>query len=482
MAKQTQFFFRKFNNITDRLDENYNDPIYDEIDTLLAKSKYEIISVGDSRILTNITKGKTPKGLLYVDEGIPFLRAENIIDEKVHIDSAQRIDKKFHTSSQLTKSQLKQGNVLVTMAGKIGECAVYDYDEECNCNQAIAILTIDQDAISPKYLVKCLNSRLGQLQFGKLQKTVDQPNIGFEEIKSIQIPYPNTPKEQDNILKSLVTFENQIDVTKKSIQTFEEKGNNRILEEIDFTITIDALEYFFKNGKQATSECFVITPNRINDRMHFHHFQPKLDLIYKFKKQYSTITLNSIVKEPIIRGEQPQYAEDGIIVIKTVDLKNRCIDYKSCLKTSKEFFDTVPNAHLKKSDILISSTGYVSIGKVDVYDRDESAMVDGHVSIVRIIDGYDPYFIAYFLRSHLGMIQFEKWWTGSSGQIEVQPTDLGTFVIPDNTEKGIPLRRQIEIANKVTKELIGISKLEEQKNELLKKAKLKFEQLLGLAQ
>jgi hypothetical protein len=163
--------------------------------------------------------------------------------------------------------------------------------------------------------------------------------------------------------------------------------------------------------------------------------------------KYETLTLNKITAEPIRRGQQPEYSDEGITVIKTVDLKNSRIEAE--LKVSEDFFEKYPDAHVKKNDVLIASTGYCSIGKADVYDSDEQAMVDGHVSIVRLKDGFNPYFITYFLRSMLGKIQFDKWWTGSSGQIEIQPHDLEKFIIPDNTKKGIPIEIQNEIANEL---------------------------------
>lgn len=478
MSKQTQFFIRKYDDNTDRLDENYNDPRYDEIKTLLAKSKYEVVSVGDSRILIDITKGKTPKGLMYIEDGIPFLRAENISDEKIHIDSAKKIDEKFHISSKLKNSQLRRGNVLITMAGKIGECALYDYDQECNCNQAIAILTINHDKISPRYLIKCLNSRLGQLQFAKLQKIVDQPNIGFDEIKLIQIPYPNTLEEQDDIVRSLKNMENKMEEIDQIIQQIKEKTNNLFLEKINLKSTPKDLTYFFKTGKSNNSSYFYLPFNDLNERFHYYFHIPQLDFIQKLCKLYSTTTLSNMVSQPIRKGEQPEYASEGIIAIKTVDLKDAYIDYDNCLKTTVESFNKFSFAQVKMNDILIASTGYVSLGKVDVYNKKDPALASQDISIVTLQKGYDPYFITYFLRSMLGKIQFEKWWTGSSGQIHLQTEDLNKFVIPDNSENGIPLKKQQEIAKEITDELTRLDGLIDKKNELIHKSQDNFEQMI----
>jgi restriction endonuclease S subunit len=177
------------------------------------------------------------------------------------------------------------------------------------------------------------------------------------------------------------------------------------------------------------------------------------------------------------RGEQPEYDPEGdTLAIKTVDLKNAFIDYENCLRVSHDFYTNNPSAQINKGNVLISSTGYVSLGKVDIFDQNYRAIADGHVSILRLKDSYDPYFIAYFLRSDFGKMQFEKWWTGSSGQIELQRDDLAVFRIPDNNERtGIPLKRQQEIAAKITENLQEIEQLENDRKYLVIEARRKFE-------
>ena len=159
---------------------------------------------------------------------------------------------------------------------------------------------------------------------------------------------------------------------------------------------------FFRNGKDDRSPYFVIPfDDQKIDRLHYHYYDPELTLLETLKNLFSTTTLDQILVVPAVRGEQPEYVgeedkvpeTEKVDVIKTIDLKNRYIDYANCLKTRREFFIKYPFAHAKKNDVLVTSTGYVSMGKVDVYDRDEPlfpAMIDGHISILRLKEGYDP--------------------------------------------------------------------------------------------
>jgi len=213
---------------------------------------------------------------------------------------------------------------------------------------------------------------------------------------------------------------------------------------------VTAEHYFFKTGKEECSAYYYRSIEELPDRLHYSFNHPKHEVIERLKNKYQTVLLKDACKEPIRRGEQPEYSEDGkIIVLKTVNLKESYIAYDDCLRVSEAFFEKHPNAQVEKGDVLVASTGYVSMGKVDVFDANVPAMVDGHISILRLREDYDAYFIGYFLRSHLGQIQFEKWFSGSSGQIEVQPEDLNQFILPQSSDGGINKDKQKEIASRI---------------------------------
>ena len=80
----TSVYYRFFNEIHSRLDENYNNPRYDEIQVLLDKNKFKrTVSLNDKSIVTDKTSGKTPDGIRYLPEGnAPFLEHRILIMKK----------------------------------------------------------------------------------------------------------------------------------------------------------------------------------------------------------------------------------------------------------------------------------------------------------------------------------------------------------------------------------------------------------------
>jgi len=238
------------------------------------------------------------------------------------------------------------------------------------------------------------------------------------------------------------------------INTIKNKKDSLILDVLGFSDWNDKMgTYFFEIGKDDRSPYFAVSFNDLTERLSYLSYDPRLEILMELRDKYSTITLGEILIKPINRGVQPEYVEDGEVrVIKTVDLKNDFIDYENCLRTSKQFAENSPDAKVERRDILVASTGYMSMGKIDIYDLEEPAIADGHISILRIINEYDPNYIASYLRSHLGKIQFERWWNGSSGQIELQPTDLEKFIIPDGAEWRILINRDPSLKPKTNEQ------------------------------
>ncbi|MCD4664727.1 MAG: restriction endonuclease subunit S, partial [Bacteroidales bacterium] len=108
------------------------------------------------------------------------------------------------------------------------------------------------------------------------------------------------------------------------------------------------------------------------------------------------------------------------------------------------------------------------LGKVDIVEFEDDAVVDGHVSIITIDEfKYNRLFFVYFLRSILGAFQIERDFTGATNQIELYADQIEAFLIPY-----IPLKLQEKIANRIKKALDKQktieSRIEEKQNEINK--------------
>jgi len=468
IIEQSNYYFRFPNEIRERIDFNYNylkPKIEKSLKGLSTKPLYHIAFVTDG-------DHGTPS---FTETGVLFLRNQNIKEGSLDLsrDKIVFIEKEYH-EKKLKKSKIKKGDILYTKIGTIGNSCISP-DIEANLNANLAIIRIKDKSIKNEFLMRLLNSKFYKIYSNCESMGSSQMAISLEKIKNISIVIPEK-EVRNKVVKLCKEIELQAKKFELKAQESLIQVNKKLLDELEINLPEKEIGYFFKNGKEDNSNYYYKFSNEIENRYHYLFNHPKLKILDLLKNKYQTVSLKSICREPIRRGEQPEYSDFGVIVIKTVDLKNRFIDYGNTLKVSEDFYESKPQAHIRKDDILISSTGYVSIGKIDVFDIDEPAFSDGHISIVRINADYDPYFVTYFLRSPLGQLQFDKWFTGSSGQIEVQAEDLGNFIIP--SKESMPKEKQKEIVDKITKEYQRALGYEQQSQSKWQEAKELFESLI----
>jgi type I restriction enzyme S subunit len=150
-----------------------------------------------------ITKGTTPStlGLRHQDHGIPFIRAQNLVDGTVSVEADPLfIDQKTH--DLLRRSKIKPSDILLSIAGTIGRAAIVPANaEEMNCNQAVAIIR-PSSGIDRRFLLHWLSSRdaVTQVTKGKVTGTIS--NLSLGQIGNLKIPLP-PPDEQRRIASIL---------------------------------------------------------------------------------------------------------------------------------------------------------------------------------------------------------------------------------------------------------------------------------------
>ena len=185
---------------------------------------------------------------------------------------------------------------------------------------------------------------------------------------------------------------------------------------------------------------------RMSSRFHNPNTQDLTEFL--FSKQ--TTKISKIITRPVKRGKQPIADEDGTVyAIKTGQLKNDFVDISASVLVTENFYYQNERAQTIFGDILIASTGKVSLGKVDFNQIKEKSVVDGHISILKIDnEKYNSRFLTYFLRNILGAYQIERDFTGATNQIELASSEIENFDIPN-----ISIKEQEKIVGKISKQL-----------------------------
>jgi restriction endonuclease S subunit len=416
-----------------RLDYNYNSPKYNRIQKLLSKSKTtRIIPIGNKSstliILKNITSGKTPEGIQYLDEGIPFIGATNVLNYHVELDSAPRISPEIHNTT-LKTSQIKKNNVLITIAGVgLGRCAVFDSDSECNCNQAVAILELNTEEVKPEYLVYYLNSEIGQLFFGKLQHVADQPNINLEEIKRIMVVLPEK-EEQKRIVEKCSPMQTRIFKYQELLQRHK-KNFDRPMRE---ALKKDPQDY----DRLYESNYYYILPENMEDkrqRLDFVANHPLFNWVRSFRESNDVIPLEKIiVPERFSYGISESACESGdvgFLNVQHLSFEGRILfDPQTFLKNCP------PDKRLMENDILIARTGH-TLGKAALITEEYAGFSFGSFCIRFSLNSkeYLPDFIAQFINSIYGQAQIMLLKAGA-GKNNINQDHIRDIKIPIIDEK-----------------------------------------------
>ena len=160
-----------------------------------------------------ITKGTTPTSLgkHFQSNGINFIKIESLGDNGNLIkDKMAFID--IETHYLLRRSQLKENDILVSIAGALGRILMIKKTMlPANINQALSIVRLKINAnLNHVYLVYFLKSQNIRQQIESINVQAAQANLSLENINDFLISLPPLP-EQKAIAQILTQMDEEIE-------------------------------------------------------------------------------------------------------------------------------------------------------------------------------------------------------------------------------------------------------------------------------
>lgn len=162
-------------------------------------------------LTSKVGSGVTPTGgaNVYLQEGIIFLRSQNIYPTGLQLDDVVYISEAIDNNMAATR--VNKGDVLLNITGaSIGRCFTYNRDERANVNQHVCIVRPKQTLLNGKYLQYLFNSNAGQNFINSVQNGTNREGLNFEQIKNFSVPVPSLD-EQQTIIKFLEEKLSKID-------------------------------------------------------------------------------------------------------------------------------------------------------------------------------------------------------------------------------------------------------------------------------
>ncbi|MBC3363499.1 restriction endonuclease subunit S [Pseudomonas sp. SWRI154] len=168
-----------------------------------------------------ITKGGTPTtyGFDWADEdsGVPFFRSECVTDNGFNLKGMNFIHADAHR--QMNRSEVKPGDLLMTITGNIGRVARAPIDFfSANINQHIARIRIqDGLEVSADYVYQCLKHDGYVTHYRAILTGQAYPQISLQQVRETPIPLPTFP-EQQKIATILTAVDDKMDVIARQIE------------------------------------------------------------------------------------------------------------------------------------------------------------------------------------------------------------------------------------------------------------------------
>jgi type I restriction enzyme S subunit len=190
---------------------------------------------------TKVGSGVTPKGggEVYTEEGVIFVRSQNVHFDGLRLDDVVKID--FETHEKMNGSKVDYKDVLLNITGaSIGRCCVVNMKDEMNVNQHVCIIRPNKK-ILPEFLNLILQSIVGQIQIRLGITGGNREGLNFEAIKNFLIPVPDIISQGEivrDIELKLASFEILLSKNSQQIEKLKEYRQSLISEAVTGKIDV----------------------------------------------------------------------------------------------------------------------------------------------------------------------------------------------------------------------------------------------------
>lgn len=347
------------------------------------------------------------RNIAYSDDGeFPVIRSGDI-------SNSFQPDALLRSSDWSDAFFVKKNDILISSIGQgsIGKVQLFRSDGEFATVSEVTVVRVRD--FSPAYVAAFLAGHFGQAQIERyVTGATGQLHLYPNDVDRILIPEFSKPfQARISMLYARQEAENG------ARQSFQERAEGEILNRLGLRDWTPPQPLSF-----TASASSALRAGRIDAQ----YFRPVFaEVEERLKATRAAVALGSILSTNS-RGRQPDYAETGLPVINSKHVRaNRVILSGNRTATEKD-----SPVVIKNGDVLVNGTGEGTIGRAAPYLHIQFALPDNHVTVLRT-ESMDPVYLAAFLNSPLGRWQIERHIKGSSGQIELYPSDIARIIVWD---------------------------------------------------
>lgn len=344
----------------------------------------------------------------FVEEGIPYYRGQDVVGHFfIEQAAANAITREAFEQPFMRRSYLQRGDVLLSIIGTVGETSLVKTARQATCSCKLAILRPHR--ILPEYLGAYLSSPVGKALSERWKRGAVQTGLLLEDMD--QIPVARFSEDFESAVKGAV---DRSFVALEEGRELQREAEHSLVHALDLDAWTpsESLSYV-RSSSQAIAA----------GRLDAEYQHPRHDALFSHMSRRFELKCLSALGE-VTKGVTVKYFDDGVVpIIRSGDLRD--IEFATNLRSRLD----EPIFYLRKGDVLISSIGFGSIGKVQIFDREGDFGTVSEVTVIRQ-NVLNPYYVAAFFRSRAGQMQIERHITGATGQLHLYPRDVATFWVP----------------------------------------------------
>ena len=384
-----------------------------------------------SEFIIHISGGATPLGAEYPEEGILFLRVQNIMPNYIS-DS----DIKYLSPSQnqeILRSQLKKDDVLLTITGvSYGKSTVVtDEFVGANINQHSVKMMVRN--IVPYFLSSFLNCKYGYSQSTRHVVGITRPALDYSAIKSFLIPDLDRKFQE-----TIASYCSQAEISRADSKQRYSQAQTLLLTELGLADRQPKHLLTFVKNFSDTEDA---------ERIDADYFQPKYDDIVDAIKNYSggwgtlenLVTLKKCVE--VGSREYLETGETGIPFVRVSNLSPFEITQEKYI--SEELYAEITEHQPKQGEILLSKDATPGIAYYLREAPEKMIPASGILRLKSKTDKIGNEYLTLVLNSILTQEQVNRD-VGGSVILHWRPDQVAGTVIPI-----LPKEKQAEIEQKV---------------------------------
>lgn len=377
----------------------------------------------------------------YVDEGVLFLRSQNILPYRLNLEQSQIrfISKDFN--EKISKSKLYPGDIAIVRTGYPGTaCVIPEGFKEVNCADLV-IVRPDKTKVDSTYLCYYINSPVGKgAIFGSLVGVAQQHfNVGVAKKMKMYLPALPIQRKIASILSS---YDELIENNNQRIKLLEEMAEE-IYKEWFVRMRFpgyQSTKFFDEDEKEVAHGTVGVLP----ESWKMKPINSIVNIISGYAFKTESFDSEGIYKLVTIKNVQ-----DGFFVTETTDFIH---ELPKNLKDS---------CRLKDKDIILSLTG--NIGRICMVYGD-NYILNQRVAKLAPREEYLFEFVYLMFRSKFLRTTLENLSNGAAQQ-NLSPIEMGKLEFP------IPNDEILKVFSNLTKSFFDEIIILNKKNQMLKQTR-----------